>query len=106
MILDCVVGAPLQDFGDLGPLILKLPVHHEQYPLLLFAPAALLDLGIKMIVPPLPALLPNPHRQILRDHGPLLRANLLDKLNENDVFLWTPRSLAGLSTTSCEEIFG
>ena len=61
VILDCVIRTSFQDLGNLGPLVLELSMHHEQYPLLLFAPPALLDLGIKMIVPALPTLLADSH---------------------------------------------
>ena len=57
VVLDGVVGAAQQDVGDLGPPILDSLVKYEENPLLLDAPPLLLQQRIKLVVPPLTALL-------------------------------------------------
>jgi hypothetical protein len=46
MVLDCVVGAALEDLGYLGPLVINLFMHEEQDPFLFLAPADLLYFGV------------------------------------------------------------
>ncbi len=43
-------------------------------PILLLAPLLLADLGVQVVVPPLPALLPDPTRQLLGNRAPVLRS--------------------------------
>ena len=38
--------------------------------ILVLRPGSLLDVWVEVVVPPLPALLPNPSLQVLRDQGP------------------------------------
>jgi hypothetical protein len=80
-------------------------MHHEQNPLFLLAPAAFLYLRIEVIVPSLSTLFAYSHGQVLRDHCPLLSANLFYKLDENNVLFRGPWSLTGLSASS-EEVIG
>jgi len=62
----------------------------EQDPLFLIAPLDLLNLRVQVVVPPLPALLPNPPRQVVCDLGPLLRAILLNQLQDQAIFIFSP----------------
>ena len=73
MVLDGVVGATLEDLGDLGPLVAHDAVHEEQNPLFLFAPVDLLDAWIQMVVPAFATLLSYSTIEMLRDKCPLLR---------------------------------
>ena len=93
MILNCVVSPPLQNFRDFCPLVAVVSVHQVQYPLFLLAPPDLLDLGIQVVVPPLPALLADSPRQMLRDQSPLLRPVLVHQVQHHLVFVFSPRSL-------------
>lgn len=43
MVLDGVVGAALEDLGDLGPLVAHNAVHEEKNPFLLFTPVNFLN---------------------------------------------------------------
>lgn len=74
MVLDRVVSAALEHFGDLRPLVAIVAVHQVEYPFLLLAPADLLNLRVKMIVPSLAALFANTSWEMLGDQGPFLRA--------------------------------
>ena len=57
VVLDGVVGAAGEVFGDLSPPVAERLVGQEEDPLLVLAPVLLLDVRIQMIVPPLSALL-------------------------------------------------
>ena len=65
MILDRVVRAAFEHFGDFGPLIVHYAVHQEQYPLFLLVPVAFLDAGVEVVVPSLAALLADAAVQVL-----------------------------------------
>ena len=47
---------------------------------LMSGPAVLADVGVEVVVPPLPALLPDAARQLLRDVAPVLGPTLFDQL--------------------------
>ena len=104
MIFDGIVGPSFQDFGDFGPLVVELPVHHEQDPLFLFAPAAFLDLWIQVVVPSLSALLSNSRWKVFGNHCPFLSTNTLDELNEDHILLRCPRSFACLPRGTRREV--
>jgi hypothetical protein len=55
-------------------------VGEEEDPLLMRHPLDLEDAGVKMVVPPLAALLAQPSLDELGDKGPPLRTVLLDQL--------------------------
>lgn len=93
MVLDGVVSAALKDFGDLGPFVAVVAMHQVQDPLLLLAPADLLDLRIQVVVPSLAALLPNSPREVLCDQSPLLRTILIDQVQHHSVLFLCPRTL-------------
>ena len=56
MVLDRVVCAAFEHFGDFGPFVIDYAVHKEQDPLLLLAPVDFLYPWVQVIVPPLTAL--------------------------------------------------
>jgi len=56
MVLDRVVGAALQVFGDDGPLVLTGAVQDVQNELLFETPLILFDSRIQMVVPSFTAL--------------------------------------------------
>ena len=76
VVLDGVVRAPLEELGDLRPLVSEVLVLLHDDAVLLLAPRPLLDTGVQVVVPPLAALLPDAPRKLRRDHRPLLRAML------------------------------
>ena len=80
MVLDRVVGAPVKNFGDVSPLVLivELPMHKKEDPLLFSAPVDLLDPRVQMVVPALATLLAHAARQVLGDAGPALGSVLLN----------------------------
>ena len=51
MILDVVVGAAREAFGDFSPLVAVLLVCFEHGLLLAVAPHVLVDFGIELVVP-------------------------------------------------------
>jgi hypothetical protein len=93
VILDGVVGAPIEDLGDLGPLVADSAMVEVEKELLLNAPADLLNLGVEVVVPSLTALLPYSSRQLFGYLGPLLGAMGLNQFKDETVFLFGPRSL-------------
>jgi len=65
VVLDGVVGAALEDLGDLSPLVVDDAVHQEEDPLFLFVPVNFLDARVQVIVPALSALLSHAAVQML-----------------------------------------
>ena len=59
MIFNSVVSSALKHLGNFSPFIAVASVHKVENPLLLLAPADLLDLWVQVIVPSLPALFTN-----------------------------------------------
>ena len=78
-VLDGVVRAPRQGLGDVGPAR-AAPRVAPQYNLVLGGrPGQLADVGVQLVVPPLPALLGDAPGQLLSYRGPLsgaVRAHL------------------------------
>ena len=60
MILDGVVGPAVQVLGYLGPSVSQESVGQEEHPFLVIAPVFLLDVGVEVVVPSLPALFADP----------------------------------------------
>jgi len=87
VVLDCVVGTPLEHLRNFCPLVVDLTVHQEQDPLFFFAPAALLDFRVEMVVPTLSTLFTNTLGQVLGYHSPLLSSNSLHELYQSQIFL-------------------
>lgn len=73
---------PRQHLGNLGPAVAQHLVGLPDDAVLLLGPAGLLHLGIEVVVPALTALLPQPALQVLGNQCPLLRAILLNQLND------------------------
>ena len=90
MVLDRVVSPAFQELGNLGPLVLILPIRNEENELLLLSPVVLLYPWVQVVVPALPALLANPTRQEVSDVSPLLRTSLMDQLHHKRVLLLGP----------------
>lgn len=73
---------PWQHLGNLGPAVAEHLVGLTDDAVLLLSPAGLLHLGVEVVVPALTALLPQPALQVLGNQCPLLRAVLLDQLDD------------------------
>jgi hypothetical protein len=67
VVLDGVVSASGQHLGHLCPLAAVGRVRQEQDPLLVQHPLHLQDVRVQVVVPPLPALLPQPPLHELSD---------------------------------------
>ena len=92
MVLDGVVGSPLQDLGDFGPFVAQSAVVQKEDPFFLHTPLDLLDFGVQMVVPSLSALLANPSRQVLGDLRPLLRPVRFNQVQNEPVLIFSPRA--------------
>ena len=90
MVLDGVVGATFQHFGDFSPFVVDDPVHEEKNPLFLLAPGNLLDHGVQVVVPALSALLSDAVGQVLSNQRPFLGPVRLDQLKDSPVLLSSP----------------
>lgn len=91
MVLDGVVGAALENFGDFGPSVALLhPVHQEQDPLLLTTPSNMFDHWVQVVVPALPALLAKPVGHILSEEGPVVGSMDLHKFKDQEVLACGP----------------
>lgn len=93
MVLDRIVGATRQQFGYLCPLITPLQVRLVDDVVLLFRPRGFLDVGIQVIVPPLPTLLTDTTAKMSCDECPLFGAIFGDQLDHFVVLLFRPGSL-------------
>lgn len=62
-------------------------------PIFLLRPTFLADVGVEMVVPPLPALLADPARKVLGNEAPIFGPVGLDKLQDQFIFLFGLRSL-------------
>lgn len=97
MILYGIVGPALEVLREIRPLVAQVFMQNEQNPLLIFAPLLLVYVGVQMIMPPLPALLPDapfhsnpPTRHVLGDDRPLLGPVLGHQLDQELVLLLGP----------------
>ena len=93
VVLDGVIGAPDEGLGDLGPLVAVLRVGDDELAVLLAAPLLALDVGVEVVVPALAALLADLDGELLRDLGPLLRAESAHELDDLGVLLLSPGTL-------------
>ena len=59
MVLDGVVRPAAHVLGDFGPPVAQTPVRQQQDNFLEVAPFLLVDLGVQVVVPSFPALLPD-----------------------------------------------
>ena len=90
MVLDRVVGAAVDVLGHVGPLVAYGALQLEQLPVLLEGPSVLTNVQIKVVVPPLSALLPGAPGKVLRDERPAPRPVDLDALPHVGVLLCCP----------------
>lgn len=92
-VFDCVVGAPRHVLRDQRPLLAVLQVQAHQLLVLVKRPLVSSNVGIKMVVPSLPALLADS----AREHGcyeiPALGSMIDDHDLEPLVLLLSPRAL-------------
>ena len=93
VVLDGVVGAPWEFFGNEGPPVAEAGVQGEEPLLLGLAPPLLGDAWDQVVVPPLPALLAgSPFEAVFLGHAlgdlrPVLGVVLLREFPEHQVFL-------------------
>eukprot|EP00964_Phaeocystis_antarctica_P039390 scaffold22529_cov61-Phaeocystis_antarctica.AAC.3 len=92
-VLDGVVRAAGQPLHDLAPLRAQLLDALGDQAVLLFGPFALLHLRAQVVEPTLAALLAHPARQVRRDEGPPLRAQLAHRFEQQLVLALCPRPL-------------
>lgn len=93
MVLDCVVSPSWQQLCNLGPLIAPLLVCLVDDVILLVGPGTLLDGRVQVVMPSLPALLPDAPLQVLGDQGPSFGTVLLHQLDDLLILLFGPGSL-------------
>lgn len=67
------------------------PVRLHYRAVLLLAPLLLAYARVQVVVPPLPALLPDAPRQVLCDEGPIFRPVHRDQFEHELVFFWRLR---------------
>ena len=70
VVFDRIVGTAVQPLGDIDPLVTQLTVGLQQHKLLLRSPRCLGDVGIQLVVPPLPALLPRATDYLVGNNSP------------------------------------
>lgn len=92
MILDRIISSTFQYHCNLGPFVALLSVRDEKDPLLFFAPDALLDLWVQMIMPSFSTLLANTARETVSNLSPFLRSFLLYKNEHKLIFFFAPGS--------------
>ena len=93
MILYSVISSTLEVLRYISPLVADPLVVDEEKPLFLVAPSDLLDPLVQVVVPSLPALLPDSPGQVLSYLSPLLWAIKLNKLDNKPILLLGPRTL-------------
>ena len=93
MVFYGIVGSAGDQLCNLGPLVSPLLVRVVDHSVLLVCPSSLLDVRVQVVVPSLPALLPDPTLQLLRNQSPTLRSILADQLYHFLVLLFGPRAL-------------
>ena len=72
VVLDSVIGSPLEHFCDNSPLVCLVTILKVENPFFLSSPwGASLDVRIQMVMPSLPALLANSSRKMTRYFGPV-----------------------------------
>jgi predicted hydrolase (HD superfamily) len=71
-ILHCVISSTRQKLSDLSPLVSNLRLHCEDNIIFICTPAALLDVGLQVIVISLAALLRRSRLQLGGDGAPVL----------------------------------
>lgn len=90
MILDGVVCSQSKIIGHFGPFATMKQKQQIKHPLLFTSPFCFIDVGIEMIVPSLTTLLTNPVRNELRNKGPSFGSMLINRFNQDFIFLFSP----------------
>lgn len=96
VVLDGVIGAAKEYGGDSSPTILDGLVQDKENPVFFYTPQSFFQKRIQLIVPAFSALLACATWHQLSDLLPVLRAVLLNILQQLRVLLLIPRSLARL----------
>ncbi len=99
VVLYGVVGATVEHFGDIGPLIIELSMHKEKDPLFFATPVDFLYARVQMIVPAFSTLFTHAARQMFCDRCPALWSMLLNELQHFPVLFFSPRSFYELNAT-------
>mmetsp|Transcript_10221 Transcript_10221/g.20968 ORF Transcript_10221/g.20968 Transcript_10221/m.20968 type:complete len:302 (-) Transcript_10221:398-1303(-) len=92
-VLNSVVCPSRHHLCNLGPLIAEFRLHLDDDAVLFLSPTALLDVGVKVVVPALAALLSRTSPQSLGNSGPLRCAMDGNEILELDVLVATPAPL-------------
>ena len=96
MALSVLPGKNLAMMAQRFPSLLRRslhPVRLHYRDILFLRPPLFLDVRVQVVVPPLPALLPDPSWQFLCNERPVLRPVDADHLSDYLIFLFAPRSL-------------
>jgi hypothetical protein len=91
-IFNVIIRSSWEVFGDLGPFISKFLVRLNNGSIFLLGPLILLDVGVQMIVPPLPALLAYPARKCLGDVAPIFSPEFHNIFRELFILFLAPRA--------------
>ena len=90
MVFYRVIGPLGEYFGHFGPFTSVEQIQQVQEPFLMSRPFGLINIGVKMIMPPLPTLFTHPVRNKLRNKRPSLRPILVNHVHQRPVFLFSP----------------
>ena len=90
MVFYRVIRALCEDFGHFGPFASVEKKQQVQQPFLIWGPFSLINVGIKMIMPPFPTLLTHPVGYELRNKGPSLSAIRINHIHQRPVLLLSP----------------
>lgn len=71
VVLDRILGAALENLGDLCPLVAVILLENVENEVFLEAPLGLFDLWVEVVVPSLPALFADLAWQVLGDGAPV-----------------------------------
>lgn len=77
-------------FGNFSPPVAEILVPDKEKPFFLLTPVVLFYIRIKMIVPPLSALLPNSIFHMICDKRPFLGTVIFHQIKQNLVFVFGP----------------
>jgi hypothetical protein len=79
VVFNCVLSAPLNALGDVGPVVAQLLVCGNELRLLGGVPGIALDVRAQLVVPPLAALLADAAWKATGNKAPVAFAVLLDQ---------------------------
>lgn len=90
VVFNIVVCPALEVLADNGPLVAVYSVEEVEYPLLGDGPLGLDDVGVEVVVPPLPALFAYSPLEVVGYVGPLPGSELGDEGDQELVVLLSP----------------